>query len=230
MRFRRLVMSLADRNPTVPDSVICLIIAIRSFVFLHNEMVSCNSPRASVCHACHSGSLLDGHHEADCSSAECLSMIGVARFCNILRFVNCLFAQFCKVRVPVYWNRTKPMRSESIGDPSLRLHPSSVCFTIDSSTYFSSRVSDQYAYSHACSKNTVRLHASALPAKNRTSLVKGLEKATYSLDHDTCIRLYDTIHATTPSPSLVCIFSLSVSCRDSANLSSPTIEYQDCWR
>jgi len=118
--------------------------------------------------------------------------------------VNCLFAQFCKVRVPAYWNRTNPMRSESIGDPSLHLHPSSVCLAIDSSSQFSTRVSDQYAYSHACSKNTVRLHASSLPAPSQTPLVKGLEEATYTSDHDTCIRPYDTIRATTPFPSLVC--------------------------
>lgn len=134
-----------------------------------------------------------------------MSIPGVAQLCNIPRFVNCLFAQFCKVRVPAYWNRTDPMGSESIGDPSLRLHPSSVCFTINSSSQSLSRLSDQYAYSHACSKNTVRLHASSLPAPYPTPLVKGLEKATYGLDHDTCIQPYDTIHATTPFSSLLCL-------------------------
>lgn len=87
-------------------------------------------------------------------------------------------------------------------------HPSSVCFTIDSSSQFSSPGSDQYACLHACSKNTVRLHASSLPAENPTHFVKGPEEVTYTLNHDTCIRPYDTIHATTPFPSLVCLFLL----------------------
>jgi hypothetical protein len=77
-------------------------------------------PRAGqfVLHACHSGSFLHGHHEADRPSAVSVNT-GVTQFCSIPRFVNCLFAQFRKVRVPAYWNPPNAMRSESIGDPSL---------------------------------------------------------------------------------------------------------------
>jgi hypothetical protein len=61
----------------------------------------------------------------------------------------------------------------------------------------------------------VRLHASSLPVQINAGLlplVKGLERVASTSDHDTYIRPYDGIHATTLFSSLVCVFLLT-SCR-----------------
>jgi hypothetical protein len=76
---------------------------------------------------------------------------GVTRFCNIPRFIHCLFAQSWRVRVPVYWNDPN---WKALEIRQLHLRFSSACVTLNSSSQFSSPVSDQHAYLHACSQNT----------------------------------------------------------------------------
>jgi hypothetical protein len=189
-------------------------------VFCTRDGVCVTSPCASVnplgfSHAYHSCSFLDGHHETDGICTDGLSILG-----SLTSATYHASSTVCLRNLGGFGSRSTGMirtgkHWRSVNCTSTSLQPASPSSRPVNSRPASS-ISMHTRMRAVRTPEAVRLHASSLLVQidaGLLPLVKGLERVACTSDHDTCIRPYDRLHATTLFSSLVYLF-LFTSCRD----------------